>query len=410
MSRRPPSLLLGTLLNFSDIAISMASALIVSIVLARALGPQGFGLYSLVMTITTFALVVVRFGIGDTVRRYVAELDGSGRRTLTTLVGWHGLRWGFLTSGTAAVALVLASAPLATFFRHEELRPYFALGGASLVPMMGITVFTNVLRGLQQYQYLVRINIVTSPLWVVTSSAVVIGGGGVLGVLLVSLIVETFTLALLGWYSYREIGKPHRKAQLPPTLGARMVRYNLAVAALMLINMVVWQRSELIFLGRFHDAHEVAYYALPFSLTERLIELLPGALLGVVLPGLAHAHGAADYERFTSLFSEVIRWLAFLTLPMCLLGAPLAGAVLGLLYGPGYGPAVPVLRVLLAATAFGVAGQAASLALLGLESQGWLLKTGALAVAVNGPGGAHDSDHRGRSPQAESHRGGDLWR
>jgi hypothetical protein len=34
----------------------------------------------------------------------------------------------------------------------------------------------------------------------------------------------------------------------------------------------------------------------------------------------------------------------------------------------------------------------------------------ALAVAINGPGGAHDSDHRGGSPQAEPPRGGDLWR
>jgi O-antigen/teichoic acid export membrane protein len=380
---RRPSLLLGTLLSSADAAISMASALAVSIVLARALGPQGFGLYSLVMTVTTFTFVIVRSGIAETVRRYVAELDGRGQRALALLVGWRGLRWGLLTSCTAALVLVLAAGPLAAFFRHPELRLYFTLGAASLVPMMAGAVFANVLRGLQRYQDLVRVNLVTSPLWVAASSLVVLGGGGVVGLLLVTIAAETANLALLGWCSQREAGRPRGLDELPASFGARMVRYNLAVAALMVINMVVWQRSELIFLGRFQDAHQVAYYALPFSLTERLIELVPGALLGVILPGLAHAYGAADSERFTALFSEAVRWLAFLTLPICLLGLPLVGAVMGLLYGPEYRPAVPVLQVLLAAMVFGVLGQAASSALLGQESQSWLLKTGAVAVVAS---------------------------
>jgi O-antigen/teichoic acid export membrane protein len=383
VSRSAPSLLRGTLLNFADTAISMASALTVSVVLARALGPREFGLYSLVMTVATFVYVAAGFGIGETVRRYVAELDGTGERALRALVGWRGLRLGLLTSGAATVLLVLGAAPLAAFFRHEELRLYFVLGAASLVPMMAGAVCTSVLRGLQQYQYLVRMNILTSPLWLIASAVVVLSGGGVAGLLLVGVAAEIASLAILGWWSYREVGVPSRRAAMPPSLGARLVRYNLAVAALFVINMVVWQRSELIFLGRFHDSHQVAYYALPFSLTERLTALAPGALVGVVLPGLAQAHGAADLERFTSLFSDSIRWLAVMTLPICLMGIPLAGAVIGLLYGPEYGPAVPVLQVLLAAMAFGVLGQAASSALLGLESQGWLLKTGAAAVVVS---------------------------
>jgi O-antigen/teichoic acid export membrane protein len=181
----------------------------------------------------------------------------------------------------------------------------------------------------------------------------------------------------------RETATAAGTSRLPAALRLRLGRYNLAVAALLLLNMIVWQRSELIFLGRFRGAQEVAYYALPFSLTERLTELVPGALLGVVLPGLTHAHGAADAERFTSLFSDSLQWLVVLTLPICLFGIPLAGTVIGVLYGPRYGLAVPVLQILLAAMVFGVIGQAASSALLGLECQAWLLKTGAMAAAAS---------------------------
>ncbi len=379
----PPSLLRGALLKGADTAISIASALIVSVVLARTLGPEQFGLYSLVMTVTTFTYVLARFGIGETVNRYVAELDGSGERALAALVGRRGLRLGLLTSGAATAALALGAAPLAAFFEHQELRLYLVLGGASLVPLMLGSVFVNVLLGLQQYRYLVWMNILISPLWVTASSVVVLSGGGVVGVLLVSIAAEVAGLALLGWRSYREIGIPARRATMPPSLGGRLMRYNLAVAALLVINMVVWQRSELIFLGRFADVHQLAYYAIPFALTERLTEIAPGALVGVVLPSLAQAYGAADVARFTSLFSESVRWLAVLTFPICLLGIPLAGAVVALLYGPAYTPAVPVLQILLIAMVFGVLGKAASSALLGLESQGWLLKTGAIAVVLS---------------------------
>jgi O-antigen/teichoic acid export membrane protein len=361
----------------------MASALIVSVILARALGPQQFGLYSLVMTVTTFAYVVARFGIGETVYRYVAELDGSGKRTLAAMVRRRGLRLGLLTSGAASLALVVAAGPLAAFFQHHELRVYLVVGAASLVPLMAGTVFENVLRGLQKYQSLLWMNVLISPLWVGGCTLVVLSGGGVVGVLLVGLVAEIATLAILGCCSHRELRMSASRSAMPSWLSRRLLRYNLAVAALLLINMVVWQRSELIFLGRFADAHQVAYYALPFSLTERLTLVAPGALVGVVLPGLAQAYGAADGERFTSLFSESIHWLAVVTFPIALLGASLAGAVVGLLYGAEYAPAVPVLQVLLLAMVFGVLGQAASSALLGLESQGWLLKTGACAVVVS---------------------------
>src|SRR5207249_6705609 len=122
------------------------------------------------------------------------------------------------------------------------------------------------------------------------------------------------------------------------------------------------------------------FYAVPFALTERVVDLLPGAILGVLLPGLSYAQGASDSGRFTSIFSGAIRYLALLTLPICLFGIPLAPAVITLLYGPDFAGAVIVLQILLISVVFGVLGQASRSALLGLERQAWPLKTGAIAA------------------------------
>ena len=91
----PPSLVRSTALSFADTAITLTSAVIVSVVLARMLGPVRYGVYALVMTIVIFFQLLSRLGIGETVRRYVAELDGRAERAVASvhagglgIVGW----------------------------------------------------------------------------------------------------------------------------------------------------------------------------------------------------------------------------------------------------------------------------------------------------------------------------------
>jgi O-antigen/teichoic acid export membrane protein len=168
---------------------------------------------------------------------------------------------------------------------------------------------------------------------------------------------------------------------LPIEIRSRLQRYNLALAALILMDVIVWQRSELLFLGRLSNAAEVSFYAVPFALTERVADLIPGAVLGVLLPGLAYAQASADPTRFASVFGEALRYLGLLTVPIAIGGIVLAPFVVGLLYGPGFAPAAIVLQILFVSVVFGVLGQASRSALLGMEAQGRLLKTG-LAAAV----------------------------
>jgi O-antigen/teichoic acid export membrane protein len=339
------------------------------------------GLYSLVGSIVAFVYMVARFGINDTVRRYVAELDGAGDRAAAGAVAGWGLKRGMVSAGTAALALGGASFALGRFFHSRELPAYVLLSAASLIPMLIGGLLHSVLSGLQRYRYFVLLNLATSPLWAAASILVVVRGGGIAGLLIVGIGINMLNLVALATWVRRELGLRWH-ARLPAALGRRLLRYNLALAALVLLNGIVWKRSELFFLGRFHGTDQVAFYDLPFALTERLTTLLPGALLGVLLPGLTFVQGAADPSRFTALFSEAVRYLALLVLPICCLGIPLAPTVIEVLYGPRYRPAGVVLQILLVAMLFGVLGEASSAALQGIERQGWLLKTGAAAAAV----------------------------
>ena len=377
-----PSLLKSTRLNFFDGAISLTAAALVSVLLARGLGPTRFGLYALTMSVVTFAFLFARFGISGTVRRYVAELDGVQDQRGASAIAGHGIRLGLLSGAAGSLLLAIAAIPLSAFFRHEELRAYLLLGAVMLLPMVLLRILRNVVSGFQQYRYLVLMNLVTSPLWVLGCGLAVWRGAGVMGVLAVTLLMDLVSLVLLAWWVTQHLGIDLR-APLPEGLRSRVIRYNVSLAILLLLEAVVWQRSEVLFLGRFQPASQISFYAVPFALTERVTDLIPGAILGVLLPGLAYAQAAADPEQFRQVFRQALRYLGLATLPLVAIGIPLAPVAIRLLYGPGFEPAAVVFQILLVSVLFGVLGQAARNALLVRESQSFLLKTGAVAAVAS---------------------------
>src|SRR4029077_6015611 len=181
----------------------------------------------------------------------------------------------------------------------------------------------------------------TSPVWLVACGGALILGSGIIGVLLVTLGVELLNVGALAWKATREVPIRWRLA-LPEEVRSRMQRYHLALAALILLDVIVWQRSELLFLGRLSSAAQVSFYAVPFALTERVADLIPGAVLGVLLPGLAFAQASADPTRFAAVFKEALRYLGILTLPISIVGIALAPFAIERLYGKDFAPAAVV--------------------------------------------------------------------
>lgn len=330
----------------------------------------------------SFAYILARAGIPGTVRRYAAEFDGRGEAHAIGIVAGQGIRNVTLTGLVAALVLAALAAPLSAFFRNPSLQSHLLLGSVVLLPMLPLSVLRALLEGLQQYRYLIRVSLFTSPIWLAACGIALYSGAGITGVLVATLVTELVNLAALAYKANRDL-KISWRGSLPEEIRSRLQRYNLALAALILLDVIVWQRSELLFLGRLSNAAQVSFYAVPFALTERVADLIPGAVLGVLLPGFAYAQASPDPTKAAAVFTEALRYLALLTLPITIFGIVLAPFIIHLLYGDGFSGATVVLQILLVAIIFGVVGQASRSALLGMESQGRLLKTGAAAAALS---------------------------
>src|SRR5207249_11262378 len=216
-----PRLARSSVLNFADGSVTLAGSLVVSIILAHKLGPDGFGVYALTMSVVMFTLLFARLGISATVRRYVAELAGKSDLRLAAIILGRALRLGLFSGFLATAALVLLALPVAEFFQRLELREDLLIGAGMLLPMVVVGILRAEMTGLQQYGHLVRLNLVATPLWVIGCAIVVLAGGGVPGVLLISLAIEVINLVVLGAWSLRDVGIRWR-APLPADLQSRV--------------------------------------------------------------------------------------------------------------------------------------------------------------------------------------------
>jgi O-antigen/teichoic acid export membrane protein len=122
-----------------------------------------------------------------------------------------------------------------------------------------------------------------------------------------------------------------------------MLRFSAQSSVLLLLNLIVWNRSELFFLKHLCDIREVAFFSLAFGLVRSLAELtqpLTWAASPTLMKAQAGEHAAAG--RVTV---EFLKYLSLLATPMTFGMAALAPSLVLVLYGPRYSPAIPVLIV-----------------------------------------------------------------
>jgi len=157
--------------------------------------------------------------------------------------------------------------------------------------------------------------------------------------------------------------------------------YWLGAIGLTLIEAVVWQRPEVLFLASYSSAGELGYYNAAWALANRLM-LITTFVSPVLLAQVAAMRQAEDAARMQALYSNASRWLCVLATPGFLLPAALAGPVLRFLYGAAYEPAASTLGILLLGAFAATVTVAGSAVIYGTDRMGFALRSGAAAAVA----------------------------
>jgi O-antigen/teichoic acid export membrane protein len=151
---------------------------------------------------------------------------------------------------------------------------------------------------------------------------------------------------------------------------------------LMLLNVVVWDRSDMMVLKSMnHDIRQVAFFSVAFNLADRLLKLPDafGQSIGATMMA-QYGRGREKLQQFTAIGAKYTMLVA---LPLLAGTACVSRPVVALLYGDAYRPLVPVLMV---TCIFGIAKSLINVPtslLQTTENQGFLIWTGCIFGAVD---------------------------
>lgn len=361
-----------------DNVVATVVAVASSILVARILGPEKMGYYNYVVWAAQMVKLVADVGVPLAVRRYVSEYRGRGDyETVATIarVAEHFQR---------AMAFVATAASLAYVFVIVDPahRGYAALVMAGVAPALLIGVPASVLWATGNLAASVKASIagaVSNLVLVVLALALALDLEGLALAMLGSRSLDL----LLRYRAYRRVvrGLPEAPPALLPDLKKRVVSFCWHQTVLLAIEVVIWNRSELFFLERFAEIHEVAFYSLTFNLVQYIL-LVPQIMSSSVGASMMVKQGQAP-EDVGRMASTSLWFIFVVAVPASFGVAAVADPAVRLLYGSQYLPAIPVLALL------GLFGLARSLSypvlevLYVIEKQAFVVRFSFVMVFVN---------------------------
>lgn len=370
-----------TFFNFLTIGCNAFASLVVTAIIARWLAPEAMGTYSLVTWFFTMAAILVNLGLVTTTMKYMAESLGREDQREAGGVLAYGLRQIAFNGALVTAGWLLVIPYVEKVYHQHSLGAYMGVAAAVIVPSALMALFTAALQGLQRYgEVAIATATYTGLLTVGTVVALALGGG--IGGLLVAMAlanvaaVGLYLRFLHGWQPgwWRQAVAPDRRTT--------MRRYSASLMVLILLDAIVWQRSGVFFLGLWAVPADVAYYAMAFGLATMAMRMIPGTLVGLLIPSMSRSFGSGDMRQVATIYQTAGRWMAILALPVAVGGTVLGPALVTVLYGPAYLPMAQVLGVLFASGALVMTfGFPASSVLYAVEGQRFLVRVG-LATAV----------------------------
>ena len=319
-------------------------------VVLHRLGVDAYGVLSIV-TIVAGYLAFLDLGLNVAVIKFIAAHDAKGesdeiRRVIQTALSV------FLVMGVAAAAaLFLFSDSLARLLNTpESMQPEAALALRVSAVSFGVNlvmgVFSAVPRALQRFDLINVLNLVLGSLQILGTvlllvsgfglRAVVVWGCGLSGISLITYIVVAKRLVPVMSIRPRFDAKKFR--ELFKFSGFVMASNFTGVAA---------AHSEKLILGGFAPIAQVTYYAVPFNLASRVLNLIPNNLFSVLFPAFAAMGATEKLETIREAYQRAFKLIFLAVAPISILMGVFGPELLRLWIDPEMGRnGGPVLAVL----------------------------------------------------------------
>jgi len=314
--------------------LSLPLTLVASVLLARGLGPEGFGQYAFVMAMITMLVLPIGPGLGQLVTREVAKYEHSGSWGLFRGLTRRAHQWTLLGSAMIVTAIAIVSYSRATW--EVQDRWSLLVVASLLVPLLALNALrTSILRGLRCVISAQLPEMVVRPgLHLLIIVGLLLGGLINPATALMSQIVAAGLAFLLGAWLLRR-ARPESAGVTAPAYQNK--EWGTALPPFIMLAMVSTLNGEIGILALGWLGTDAEVGALRVAQSGAMLVAVSLTIVNLVIgPHITRAHRDGDWNRLQRLSRQSSRAaLAValpIALPMILLGAPIISLVFGEAY------------------------------------------------------------------------------
>lgn len=335
--------------SFASVALKvggMVVSLLLTIVLARTLGPTGYGEYSYVFALVLLLAIPAQFGLPSLVVRETATaLEGNQWARLSGV--W---RWSLVMAAVLSVASIGMGAAVA-WAVAGRFSPSAVQTFAWALPLIPLIAFVNLigaaLRGLRQLMRGLLVEQTLRPAVLLVLLAVGLSTDFTLTptrAMSLHTLAAAFAVALAGIWFARARPAGVRTALAPVYEGAHWLASTAPLAVFAAAHVIVG-RTDTVMLGVFATPADVGVYQVAMSGAALVIVGL-GAVNLVVAPQFARLHASGNRAALQRIVTQSARIVALLALPAVIVLVLFGAQLVVWVFGSDYAGAATPLSVL----------------------------------------------------------------
>ena len=313
--------------------VSKIGSLFFTIIIARLLMPELFGIYSLAITILIILVTISDFGFGGSITRYLSESISNKKKKQARSRFWFLLKLKFLTTIIFSILLFVFAGLIAAFFKKPELILPLKIGSFYLFINSIYTLVTPLFLSVQKLRYNAFSELInqTSRIALVFLFFFLLKIPSNVSMVLV-LIILSFIFSLI--FVIRILFKRYSfltKGKVEPVERRRILKFS-SIIALSAFGILVFANIDKLVLGFFLEAKFLGFYATILSVISGVIGLIN--ITAIFFPLFV----PLKKEELKRTFRKATHYLSMLIFPASIGLAFIMLPLLKVLYGFEYVP------------------------------------------------------------------------
>ncbi len=351
-------------ITFTGLMYGNINRYLYTALLARWVGAEFLGIYSLANSIMLISEVLGKMGLETGIMRFVSRLNPESDSVKIQKVIASALKMTAVFSLVIMVGLIISSGYIVTQILNEPpLLTSVLIVFAIAIPFNALTLISAfATQGFKRLKYKTLVTQFLNPTLLLGSMVIcfwfVSTRSSIMVPMLITGIIGFFVMIVL----LKRVSGVSNDQIIKAKFHSSLLKFSYPLMFVTILQTFMhWM--DILMLGYFTDATTVGLYH-PAARTAGLLQALLLSFLSIYAPMMAQFHSEGDRKKMDSTYKLVSRWLLMCAIPISAIFIIFPGKVL-LLFGPEYLPSAKILVILTWATfiqaIFGAAGPTLSM-------------------------------------------------